>query len=228
MEHSTATVEDLTPVRKRLQVEVPGKAVQAELDRTFHEVGQRARLRGFRPGKAPRPVLERVFGEEVRREVLGRLVEASFHRAVETHGLAVVGTPDIDAEPIMPGAALRYSATVEVRPAIALGDLSGLQVVRPATRVSDEDVERTIGELRESVAQLRPVEDRAQVEAGDVVRVDLTSRLEGGEPVHREGVLLEAGPRRLPPPPQRPLGGPSPRRRAPPPVPHPPPPPYTG
>ncbi len=182
MEQSTATVEDLTPVRKRLQVEVPAHAVQAELDRTFHEVGQRARLRGFRPGKAPRPVLERVFGEEVRRTVLGRLVEASFHHVVETHGLAVVGTPDID-----------YSATVEVRPAIALGDLSGLQVVRPATRVSDEDVERTIGELRESVAQLRPVEDRAQVEAGDVVRVDLTSRLEGGEPVHREGVLLEAG-----------------------------------
>src|SRR5438132_87484 len=193
MEQSTATVEDLTPVRKRLQVEVPAHAVQAELDRTFHEVGQRARLRGFRPGKAPRPVLERVFGEEVRRKVLGRLVEASFHHAVETHGLAVVGTPDIDAEPIAPGAALRYSATVEVRPAIALGDLSGLQVVRPATRVGDEDVERTIGELRESVAQLRPVEDRAQVETGDVVRVDLTSRLEGGEPVHREGVLLEAG-----------------------------------
>src|SRR5437870_12077529 len=193
MEHSTATVEDLTPVRKRLQVEVPAHAVQAERGRAFQRVGQRGRVRGFRPGKAPRPVLERVFGDGVRREVLGRLVEDSFHRAVETHGLAVVGTPDIDAEPITPGAALRYSATVEVRPAIALGDLSGLQVVRPATRVGDEDVERTIGALRESVAQLRPVEDRPQAEAGDGVRVDLTSRLEGGEPVHREGVLLEAG-----------------------------------
>src|SRR5207245_2349575 len=67
------------------------------------------------------------------------------------------------------------------------------QSAGPTTRGSDEDVERTIGELRESVAQLRPVEDRAQVEGGDVVRVDLTSRLEGGEPVHREGVLVEAG-----------------------------------
>src|SRR3989441_11279665 len=115
MEQSTATVEDLTPVRKRLQVEVPAHAVQAELDRTFHEVGQRARLRGFRPGKAPRPVLERVFGEEVRRKVLGRLVEASFHHAVETHGLAGVGTPAIDAEPVTPAEALRYSAPGEVR-----------------------------------------------------------------------------------------------------------------
>src|SRR5438046_2066641 len=221
MEPSTATLENLTPVRKRLQVEVPADGVQGELDRTFHEVGQRARLRGFRPGKAPRPVLERVFGEEVRREVLGRLVEASFHHAVETHGLAVVGTPDIDAEPITPGAALRYSATVEVRPAIALGDLSGLQIARPTTRVSDEDVERTIGELRESVAQLRPVEDRAQVEAGDVVRVDLTSRLEGGEPVHREGVLLAAGPGSVPLALERQRGGQRRGARRPPRVPDP-------
>src|SRR3989442_1283099 len=206
MEPSTATLEDLTPVRKRLQVEVPADAVQAELDRTFHEVGQRARLRGFRPGKAPRPVLERAFGEEVRRQVLGRLVEDSFHRAVETHGLAVVGTPDIDAEPITPGAALRYSATVDVRPTIALGELSGLRVARPTTRVGDEEVEQALGAMREAVAQLRPVEDRALIEAGGVVRVDLSSRLQGGEPSRREGGLLQAGAGSLPPPPHDPRG----------------------
>jgi trigger factor len=193
MEQSTVTLEDLGPVRKRLQIAVPAETVQAELDRAFQTLGQRARLRGFRPGKAPRPVLERVFGAEVRREVLGRLVEQSFHEAVARHRLAVVGTPDIDAEAITPGEALRYSATVEIRPSIALGDLSGLRATRPVTVVSDDDVEQTLGALRDSVAQLRPVEDRTIVEAGDVVSVDLTTRLEGAEPARREGVLLEAG-----------------------------------
>src|SRR6266850_8070407 len=193
MKQSRVTLEDLTPVRKRLQIEVPADAVQAELDQAFQTVGQRARLRGFRPGKAPRPVLERVFGAEVRREVLGRLVEQSFHAAGEQHRLAVVGTPDIDAEGITPAEALRYSATVEIRPAIALGDLSGLGATRPSAAVTDDDVDQALGALRESVAQLRPVEDRAVVEAGDVVTVDLTTRLEGAEPVHRDGVLLEAG-----------------------------------
>jgi trigger factor len=193
MEQSRVTLEDLGPVRKRLQIEVPADTVQAELDRAYQTLGQRARLRGFRPGKAPRPVLERVFGAEVRREVLGRLVEQSFHEAVERHHLAVVGTPDIDAEGITPGEALRYSATVEIRPSIALGDLTGLLATRPGTAVTDEDVERTLGALRDSVAQLRPVEDRSVVEAGDVVTVDLTTRLEGADPAHREGVLLEAG-----------------------------------
>jgi trigger factor len=193
MDESRVTLEELTPVRKRLQIEVPAAAVQAELDRAFQVVGQQARLRGFRPGKAPRPVLERMFGEEVRREVLGRLVEESFHRAVAQHQLAIVGTPDIDAHAITPGQALRYSATVDVRPAIELGDLTDLSATRPATTVSDADVEREIEGVRESVAQLRPIEDRTVVETGDVVVADLTSRLDGGEPVHRDGVLLEAG-----------------------------------
>src|SRR5262249_16226117 len=105
----------------------------------------------------------------------------------------VVGTPDIDADNLTPGEALRYSATVDVRPSIALDDLGGLEVVRPSARVGDEEVDRVLGALRESVAQLRPVEDRSLVESGDGVPVDWTSRLEGGEPVHREAVLLEAG-----------------------------------
>jgi trigger factor len=198
MDDSRVTLEELTPIRKRLQVEVPAGAVQAELDRTYRELGQRARLPGFRPGRAPRAVLERTFGDDVRREVLGRLVEHSFHHAVEAHRLAVVGTPDIDVEGLVPGEALRYSATVEVRPAIDIGDLAGLEAVRPASVVTDADVERLLESMRESVAQLRPIEDRNTVESGDVVTVDLTSRLEGGEPTRREGVHLEAGGGTLP------------------------------
>jgi len=193
MEPSKATVEDVTPVRKRLQVEVPASAVQAELDEAFQTVGRQARLRGFRQGRAPRSVLERFFGDQVRREVLGRLVERSFLDAVETHQLAVVGTPDIETETLRAGEALRYSALVDIRPAIALGDLGGLEVTRTAPVVTDEEVERVVEGLRESVAQLRPIEDRAVIESGDVVSVDLTSRLEGGEPNRREDVLVEAG-----------------------------------
>jgi len=195
MAESAVTIEDLTPVRKRLTIEVPAAEVQAELDRALQQVAQRASLRGFRPGKAPRSVVERAFGAEIRREVLGRLIEGSFHAAIERHGLAIVGTPDVDFDPeaLAPGKSLRYSATVDVRPTITLGDLGGLRIDPPSTAVSDADVDRTLEMLRESVAQLRPVEDRAVIEAGDVVRIDLTSRLDGGEPVRREGVLVEAG-----------------------------------
>src|SRR5713101_6402477 len=141
VELARVTLEDLTPVRKRLQVEISATDVQAELERAFATVGRQARLRGFRPGRVPRPVLERTFGEQVRREVLGRLVEESFRRAIETHRLEPLGTPDIDADPLTPGQSLRYSATVDVRPVIEVGTLAGLEVRRPPTTVTDDGVE---------------------------------------------------------------------------------------
>jgi trigger factor len=187
------TVAELTPVRRRLDVEIPAGEVQAELDRAFGLLGTRARLPGFRPGRAPRAILDRMFGAEVRREVLGRLVGDTFRNAIESHHLDVVGEPDIDAGSLTPGEALRYSATIDVRPVITLADVGSLEVRRPSAEVPEEEVERVIGNLRESVAQLRPIEDRMIVEAGDIVTVDVTSRREGQEPVRREGVLLEAG-----------------------------------
>jgi trigger factor len=201
MESPRITVEDLTPIRKRLQVEIPPEAVQAELDRAFQTVGRQAKLPGFRPGKAPRSMLERVFGARIRQEVLERLVGESLHTAVQTHNLTVVGTPDIDGVETLtltPGEPFRYSATLESLPPIVLADLSGLEATRPATAVTEADVDRVLETLRESVAQLRPVEDRTSVEAGDVVVVDLQSRLDGGEPVKREGVFLEAGSGKFP------------------------------
>src|SRR5215472_8670900 len=142
------TLEELGPSRKRLQVEIGAPAVQAEIDRAFALVGRQARLPGFRPGKAPRRVLERMFGEQVRREVLGRLVEESFHQAVHEHQLAIVGTPEIDADVLTPGEALRYSATIDVRPAIVLADLGGFEARRPVAVVRQEDVDRVIESLR--------------------------------------------------------------------------------
>lgn len=187
------TVEELSPARRRIEVEIPAAEVQAELDRAFGLLGTRTRLPGFRPGRAPRAMLDRMFGAEVRREVLGRLVGDSLRQALDSHQLDFVGDPDIDAGTLTPGEPLRYSATVDVRPTIALADVTGLEVKRPLTEVEEAEVDRVLSRLRESVAQLRPIEDRTTVEAGDVVTVDVTSERAGQEPMRREGVLLEAG-----------------------------------
>ncbi len=193
MDDAKVTIEELGPSRKRLSIEIDAPRVQGEIDRALSVVGRQARLPGFRPGKAPRRVIERMFGDQVRREVLGRLVEESFHHAVHEHALSLVGAPEIDADALTPGEGLRYTATVDVRPAITLGELGDVHVVRPATGVAEAEVDRVLESLRESVAQLRPIDDRHVIEAGDVVTIDLTSEMDGQEPVHREGVLLEAG-----------------------------------
>ncbi|MCW5893880.1 MAG: trigger factor [bacterium] len=192
MESAKSTLEEVGPSRKRLAIEVAAPTVTRELDRAFSLVGRQARLPGFRPGRAPRHVLERMFGEQIRREVLGRLVEESFHHAVHEHRLAIIGTPEIDADVITPGEALKYCALVDVRPVIDLRDLATVEASRPHIAVQEADVDRVVEQLRESVAQLRPVE-RAMVESGDVVTVNVTTRFPEAEPQRRENVMLEAG-----------------------------------
>jgi trigger factor len=186
-------VETVSPVRKRLQVEVPASEVQSELDRVYASVGRDARIRGFRQGRVPRAVLERMFGEQIRREVLARLVEHSFHHAIEAERLDVVGAPEIDADTVTPGESLKYSATVDIRPVITVGDTSGIELERRVPDVTDADVEQVLASMREGVAQLRPIEDRFVVEAGDVVAINVGTQLEGGDPQRRDGALVEAG-----------------------------------
>src|SRR5438034_11057202 len=140
MHPERVVLEDLSPVRKRLQVEVSAAEVQSELDRAYASVGRDARVRGFRPGHVPRRVIEQMFGEQIRREVLSRVVEHSFHHAVEEHRLDVVGAPEIDADVLAPGEGVKYSATVDVRPLIAVGDTNGLALERSTVEVTDADV----------------------------------------------------------------------------------------
>ncbi len=193
MQLERVVVETLSPVRKRVQVEVPAAEVQGELDRAFASVGREARIRGFRQGRVPRAVLERMFGEQIRQEVLARIVEHSFHHAIEAERLDVVGQPEIDADGITPGSSLKYSATVDIRPIITIGDTSGIAIARPAAEVGADDVEQVISSMRDAVAQLRPIEDRTIVEAGDVVSINVATHIDDGEPKRRDGALVEAG-----------------------------------
>lgn len=56
--------EDVSPVEKRLKVEIDKTLVNKKLDDSYRQLGRQANLKGFRPGKAPRPLLE----EHVRQE----------------------------------------------------------------------------------------------------------------------------------------------------------------
>lgn len=192
-------VETLSAVRRRLRVEVPQEEVVAELERAYSGLSRQARVPGFRPGRAPRHVIERQYGDHVRHEVFGKLIQQSLHEAVEKEEIAVVGQPQIETEQAQPGQPLRYSATVEVYPELEAAGYAGLDLERPLRPVSDEDVERYLGELRESLAQLRPIEDRTTVQPGDVVTIDYEGKLDGKAVARGENRPCEIGKGTFPP-----------------------------
>ncbi len=172
-------LEAVDAVRRRLAVEIPADDVTAELERAYEQLRRRARVPGFRPGRAPRAVLEKMFGDQVRADVFGKLVQDSYADALREQNLQPVSSPEIVTERAEPGAPLRYSATVEVRPTVVATHYTGLAVERPVHTVTDEEVERVLEDFRSRAATLVTISDRTTAERGDVATVDYEARVDG-------------------------------------------------
>jgi trigger factor len=186
-------LETVDAVRRRLAVEIPAGDVTAEIDRAYDRLRRQARVPGFRPGHAPRAVLERLFGDQVRADVYGRLVSESYAEAVRDQRIEAVGQPEIVTERAEAGAPLRYSATVEVRPAVVATGYSGVAVERPLRAVTDDEVERSLESMRQSQARLIPVVERRTAHHGDIATIDYEARV-GTRVVGRgERRLIEVG-----------------------------------
>ncbi len=186
-------VETVDSVRRRLAVEVPAEEVSAEIEKAYAQLARGAKVRGFRPGRVPRPVLERLFGDRVRAEVFEKLIQQSYAEVVEERQIPTVGHPEFVTEQAQPGAALRYSATVEVKPEIIVEHYAGLAVERPLTPITDADVDVFLERLRQSLAQLHPIVGRSTVEIGDVVTLDYEARVDGRSVGQGEQREIEIG-----------------------------------
>jgi trigger factor len=192
-------VETLDAVRRRLCVEVPAGEVDAALDNEYARLARTAKVPGFRPGRAPRHVLRQLFGQRVQAEVFDHLIHDSLVEAIEKEGIQPVGRPEVVTRQARSGDALLYSATLEVKPDIVVGNYKGIDVERPVRTVPAADVDRYLQGLREAMAQLRPVTDRNVVEPGDVVRVDYEATLNDRVVGEGEGRNIEMGANGFPP-----------------------------
>ncbi len=113
-------IEELSGVKRKVQVELPAEMVSEKLEQAYKDVGKNAHLRGFRPGKAPRAILERYFGQHIKDQVSSELIEESFGKIISEHDLRAVGRPAVEEVDLKPGQDMRFTVTVEVSPSIDL------------------------------------------------------------------------------------------------------------
>ena len=190
-------VEKVSPVERKVTIEVDPERVAKEIDRAYSGLGRRVKLRGFRPGKAPRKVLERHFRTEVESEVAEKIVQQTFAEAVKVESIDVVAPPHVSiSEGVAEGKPLRYTARVEVKPALDPKDYKGLEVERKPPSVTDEMVSGELTKIQQSFAQLVPVEGRFEAQEGDWAVVDHEGTIEGKpfEGAKAEGVTVQVVP----------------------------------
>jgi trigger factor len=142
------SIETTSGLERRLTVGVPAERVDQEVDNRLQQAKKNVRLPGFRPGKVPMRIMRQRFGAGVRQEVLGEVMSQSFQDAVTQENLRPAGQPTIEPRNLEAGKDLEYVATFEVFPEVALKDVSGFAVDKPAASVTDEDVNNIIDVFR--------------------------------------------------------------------------------
>ena len=179
--------EDLSPVKKSVEVEIPADLLSNEAKRVTTEFGRSAKIPGFRPGKVPPAVVRNRFAKDIQDEVLNRLLARTFRDAVQEKGVEPVGEPRLEhIDAYVEGAPVKYKAEFEVKPHIDLGDYRGLEIDDPKIEVGEHDVESMIERLREQASVYR-VETERGLEEGDFAMIDITASGEGLEPEPRSG-----------------------------------------
>ena len=187
-------VEELAESRVRLDVEVPEEDVAHAFEHAASDMAESLRLPGFRKGKAPVPVVvARVGRDAVWQEALRGHLDSWFWSAAETSGIRPVASPEVEFDGLPDdGGTFRFRATVAVMPKPEVADWTTLEVPFAEAEVPAEAVDAELDRLRDAVAELAPVEDRA-VREGDTVVLDILGE---GVPPQRDYVT-EVGADRL-------------------------------
>jgi trigger factor len=173
-----STIEQLSPTRVRINVEVPFAELQPDFDRAYKELAKTVRLPGFRPGKAPAKLLEaRVGREAMLEQVINEALPSRYGQAVTETDVRPLGQPDIEVTKKEYGQDLVFTAEVDVRPEITLPDLSALKITVDPIEVSDEDVDAELQSLRARFGTLTGVDRPAAT--GDFVSIDLSANIDG-------------------------------------------------
>ncbi|MUL68361.1 trigger factor [Mycobacterium sp. CBMA 234] len=173
-----STVEQLSPTRVRINVEVPFTELQPEFDQAYKELAKQVRLPGFRPGKAPAKLLEaRVGRGAVLEQVVNSAIPAKYGEAVTTQDVKPLGQPEIDITKLEDNDELVFTAEVDVRPEITIPDLKSIKITVDPIVIDDDEVDAELQNLRARFGTLTGVE-RAAAD-GDFVSIDLSATVDG-------------------------------------------------
>jgi trigger factor len=187
--------EELSPTKKRIQVEVPPPQVKEAVETLYRDLNKRVKIKGFRPGKTPRDVLERHYGDYIKEQAISHLINETYPQAISQESLEPISPPTIDTGELTAESPFTYSAVVEVRPNIEVTGYKGLRLKGKKEKVTSKEVQGELERLRMMHSHLEPVEGRDRVQKGDMALLDFQGLLDG-RPIRdgkAENYSLEVG-----------------------------------
>jgi len=173
-----SAVENLSPTRAKLTIEVPFEELKPSLDKAYKKIAQQINVPGFRRGKVPPAVIDRQVGRGVvLDEAINEIVPQKYAEAMQENSLEPLAQPEIEVTKFEDNESLEFTAEVDIKPDFELPAYDALEAQVEDIELSDAEVEEQVQALRERFGTLVDVERPAA--DGDFVTIDLTAAKEG-------------------------------------------------
>ncbi|MFC4561251.1 trigger factor [Nocardiopsis mangrovi] len=187
-------VEELSPTRVKLTIEVPFEELDHAFDVTYKSLAKQVRIKGFRPGKAPARLIDRYVGRgAVISEAVNHAVPELYNEAIQKEDIFALGQPDVEVTKLEDNDQLAFTAEVDIRPKFEVTGYEGIEVTVDDAEATEEQIEDQVGNLRERFSTLVGAE--RPVQSGDHVSIDLSAAIDGEklDDVQANGLSYEVG-----------------------------------
>lgn len=181
-------VEDISPVKKMVKIQVPAEEIHASLAATTALYSKDVDIKGFRKGKVPSSVIEGKFKKQIYKEAATELINLHINQILSELKVKPLSGLEVDAGQMKRGEDFHYSINFEVAPQFELPDYSGIIIEEEDVQFNPDEVRAVIDRIRKNLAELVPVEEERPPRDGEAVVIDFEASKDG-RPV--EGVKVD-------------------------------------
>jgi trigger factor len=138
------------------------------------------KVSGFRKGKVPTEVAKKYLNDSaVSDEVIGQLVNQAMVEIIVKEQIQPLDRPNVNITKFVPYDSLEGKVEILIIPPIKLGGYMDLKATKTEPKVSDDDVDKLIDNLRRQSATKAEVSRAAK--SGDEVVIDFVGKKDGEE-----------------------------------------------
>ena len=166
-------------VEQSITISIPADDIQKQVKTKLNTAQRSAKIKGFRKGKAPIDVVKKMYEPEIRQDVINDAVIKKFYELVEEKNFKPVGRPNLVPERMEMEKDVIFKATFEVYPEISLGNLSRLSYTKAVSSVEEEDINKTIENIRKRMCAWEPKEGNSS--SGDQIKIDFVGKIDEEE-----------------------------------------------
>jgi len=173
------TVEQKSPVERKINVTIPVEEVNAAISATIAIYRTSSDFKGFRKGKVPAKMVEARFKNQIYEEATTDLVNYEINEILGELKLTPLSRLDVDAKVLVRDETFSYSVSFEVAPEIKLPVYDNLEVEQEKAEIKAEEIDAVIERIRGNLAEEVKVEDKRVAGDGDIVYISFNAWEDG-------------------------------------------------